>query len=286
MFTKKILILGSSGQIGSHLFNFLKCKNYEVYEFDLTNGNSEDLRTNNNKKFLSYIKKSHFVFFLAFDVGGSKYLKKNQDNFNFMMNNIAIMKNNFNALYKYKKNFIFATSQMSNMSYSSYGVLKKIGENITKSTGGISARLWNVYGIEKDLEKSHVITDFIIKALKKKKINILTNGREKRDFLYAEDCCAGFEIIMKKYNILKNKNIIDLSYGKYTQIYKIAQIVKSFLFKKNINVLITKGKKIDQVQKDKKNIPNTYLRKYWKPKHSLESGIKKLIDYYSLKIIN
>jgi len=226
MFTKKILILGSSGQIGSHLFNFLKCKNYEVYEFDLTNGNSEDLRTNNNKKFLSYIKKSHFVFFLAFDVGGSKYLKKNQDNFNFMMNNIAIMKNNFNALYKYKKNFIFATSQMSNMSYSSYGVLKKIGENITKSTGGISARLWNVYGIEKDLEKSHVITDFIIKALKKKKINILTNGREKRDFLYAEDCCAGFEIIMKKYNILKNKNIIDLSYGKYTQIYKIAQIVK------------------------------------------------------------
>ena len=91
---------------------------------------------------------------------------------------------------------------------------------------------------------------------------------------------------MKKYNILKNKNIIDLSYGKYTQIYKIAQIVKSFLFKKNINVLITKGKKIDQVQKDKKNIPNTYLRKYWKPKHSLESGIKKLIDYYSLKIIN
>ena len=283
MFKKKILILGSGGQIGFHLLKFLKSKNYEVYEFDLINRKSEDLRTDNNKKFLSYIKKSHFVFFLAFDVGGSQYLKKNQNKFNFIMNNIAIMKNTFNALNKYKKNFIFATSQMSNMSYSSYGVLKKIGENITSSIGGISARLWNVYGIEKNLEKSHVITDFIIKGLHKKKINMLTNGTEERDFLYAEDCCAGFEIIMNKYNILKKKNIIDLSYGKYTQIYEIAKMVKSFLINKNIKVLIAKGKKIDQVQKDKKNIPNRYLRKYWKPKHSLESGIKKLIDYYYSK---
>jgi nucleoside-diphosphate-sugar epimerase len=129
MFKKKILILGSGGQIGFHLLKFLKSKNYEVYEFDLINRKSEDLRTDNNKKFLSYIKKSHFVFFLAFDVGGSQYLKKNQNKFNFIMNNLAIMKNTFNALNKYKKNFIFATSQMSNMSYSSYGVLKKIGEN-------------------------------------------------------------------------------------------------------------------------------------------------------------
>jgi hypothetical protein len=38
---------------------------------------------------------------------------------------------------------------------------------------------------------------------------MLTNGFEERDFLYADDCCCGLEIIMKKYGILKNKNIID-----------------------------------------------------------------------------
>ena len=63
---KKILILGSRGQIGSHLLNFLKKKNYKVYEFDLVNNNSEDLRINNNRKLLSYIKKIDFVFFLDF----------------------------------------------------------------------------------------------------------------------------------------------------------------------------------------------------------------------------
>jgi len=280
---KKILILGSRGQIGSHLLNFLKKKNYKVYEFDLVNNNSEDLRINNNRKLLSYIKKIDFVFFLAFYVGGSVYLKKYQNSYSFLMNNISIMKNTFEALYKEKKRFIFATSQMSNMIYSSYGVLKRIGEDITKSLGGISVRFWNVYGIENDMEKSHVVTDFITKALKKNNIPMLTNGVEERDFLYADDCCHGLEIVMKKYNNFKNKNIIDLSYGKYTKIIKVAVIIKNIFKKKGIDIKVIKGKKDDQLQKNKKNIPNTYLKKYWKPKFSLEQGIEEVLNFYFKK---
>lgn len=280
---KKILILGSRGQIGSHLLNFLKKKNYKVYEFDLVNNNSEDLRINNNRKLLSYIKKIDFVFFLAFDVGGSVYLKKYQNSYSFLMNNISIMKNTFEVLYKEKKRFIFATSQMSNMIYSSYGVLKRIGEDITKSLGGISVRFWNVYGIEYDMEKSHVVTDFITKALKKNNIPMLTNGVEERDFLYADDCCHGLEIVMKKYSIFKNKNIIDLSYGKYTKIIKVAVIIKNIFKKKGIDIKVIRGKKDDQLQKNKKNIPNTYLKKYWKPKFSLEQGIEEVLNFYFKK---
>lgn len=280
---KKILILGSRGQIGSHLLNFLKKKNYKVYAFDIVNNKSEDLRINNNHKFFSYIKKADFVFFLAFDVGGSVYLKKYQNSYNFLMNNISIMKNTFELLHKKKKKFIFATSQMSNMIYSSYGVLKRIGEDITKSLGGISVRFWNVYGIEEDMEKSHVITDFITKALNKKEILMLTNGSEERDFLYADDCCNGLEIVMKKYNIFKNKNIVDLSYGKYTKIIKVAEIIKNLFKKKGLDIKVARGKKIDQLQKNKKNIPNTYLKKYWKPKFSLEQGIEEVFNFYFKK---
>jgi len=280
---KKILILGSRGQIGSHLLNFLKKKNYKVYEFDLVNNESEDLRINNNQKLLSYIKKADFVFFLAFDVGGSVYLKKYQNSYSFLMNNISIMKNTFELLYKEKKKFIFATSQMSNMIYSSYGVLKRIGEDITKSLGGISVRFWNVYGVEEDMEKSHVITDFIIKALNKKNILMLTNGAEERDFLYADDCCHGLEIVMKKYDIFKNKNIIDLSYGKYTKIINVAGIIKNLFKKKGIDIKVIKGEKNDQLQKNKKNTPNIYFKKYWKPKFSLEQGIEEVFNFYFKK---
>ena len=115
---KKILILGSEGQIGGHLVDFLKKnKKYEVLKFDLVLGNSYDLRNFNNKKLEKNIKKSDFVFFLAFDVGGSRYLKKYQKTFNFLINNLLIMSNVFRLLDKHKKKFIFASSQMSNMDF-------------------------------------------------------------------------------------------------------------------------------------------------------------------------
>ena len=47
-----ILILGSEGQIGKHLFNHLK-KKHQIFSFDLLNSNSEDLRIYKNKKLKS-----------------------------------------------------------------------------------------------------------------------------------------------------------------------------------------------------------------------------------------
>ena len=276
---KKILILGSSGQIGSHLYLYLK-KKYKVLKFDLANNNSEDLRIDNNVKFISLVKQSDFIFFLAFDVGGSRYLKKYQNSYNFLMNNVSIMKNTFQVIKRFKKKFIFASSQMSNMSFSTYGVLKKIGEDITKSLGAISVRFWNVYGIEKNLEKSHVITDFILKAIKNKKINMLTNGNEKRDFLYADDCCHGLLVIMKKYNDLKRQEIIDLNYGVYTKIINVAKIVRNIFKEHSIDIKIIKGRQIDEVQKNKINKSNNLLIKYWKPRISLKNGIQKIFNYH------
>ena len=55
---KKILILGSSGQIGSHLEEFLsKKKNYKVLKFDIVLGKSFDLRNFRNYNIEKYIKK-------------------------------------------------------------------------------------------------------------------------------------------------------------------------------------------------------------------------------------
>ena len=45
---KNILILGSSGQIGSHLVNFLKNKKYNVLKFDIKRNKQEDLRLSKN----------------------------------------------------------------------------------------------------------------------------------------------------------------------------------------------------------------------------------------------
>jgi len=198
-----------------------------------------------------------------------------------MSNNIKLMNNTFDLIKKFNKKFIFASSQMSNMTYSNYGILKNIGEKYSNILEGIIVKFWNVYGIEKDLSKSHVITDFIIKGIKKKKIDMLTNGKEMRDFLYAEDCCEGLEIIMKKFNQIKRYNKpVDLTTGKYTTILNVAKIIKKILSEKKINVSIKPSKSSDTVQKDKRNLPDRFFLRFWKPKYSLEQGIVEIIKYY------
>jgi len=281
---KKILILGSEGQIGSHLKKFLIQKKYKVIEFDIILGKKFDLRTFQNQKLENEIKKSDFVFFLAFDVGGSRYLSKYQKSFNFLINNSLIMTNVFFLLHKHKKKFIFASSQMSNMDFSPYGTLKRIGEEITKSLNCIYVKFWNVYGIENNLEKSHVITDFIKMAFEKKKINMLTNGKESREFLYAEDCSNGLLIIMKKFNFFKNKKKeLHLTTGKKIKIIDIAKIIKKIFSKKNIKISIKPSNKQDELQKNINNNPDMYFSKFWKKKYNIQSGIFEMIEYYKNK---
>ena len=278
---KNILILGSDGQIGAYLKEYLLKKNYKVFGFDINTSKKEDLRLYNNNLLIRLIKKSDFVFFLAFDVGGSRYLNKYQNTFNFISNNIRIMENTFSLLKKFKKKFTFSSSQMSNMDFSNYGILKNIGEKYTTLSNGIIVKFWNVYGIENNLSKSHVITDFIIKAKTTGNIKMLTNGIEKRDFLYVDDCCSGLYLLMKKYNqILKRKKSIDLTTGKYISILKIAEIIKKNFSLKKKQIKIYPSKASDKIQFKKKNKPDKFILKYWKPNFSIERGIKEIVNHY------
>ena len=115
-----VAVLGSSGQIGSYLTEYLTKKGHLVREFDIVNSYHE-VMTHIPNPFLRYvIMDSDFVFFLAFDVGGSRYLKKYQHTFKFIDNNTRMMANAFGYLEQYKVPFILASSQMSNRSYSPY----------------------------------------------------------------------------------------------------------------------------------------------------------------------
>ena len=200
----RVAILGSAGQIGAYLEEYLLSKGHDVIGVDIVDGPQNDLRVTPNTYVEGVIKNADFVFFLSFDVGGSRYLKKYQHTFNFIDNNARLMANSFGLLSKYKKKFVFASSQMSNMSYSPYGVMKRVGELYTKSLGGKIVHFWNVYGIEKDMDKAHVITDFIKKGFEEGKISMLTDGTEQREFLYAEDCCEALESVMENYDKIED----------------------------------------------------------------------------------
>ena len=273
-----IAILGSSGQIGAYLTEYLTKKGHLVREFDIVNGNHEDMTHIPNPFLRNVIMDSDFVFFLAFDVGGSRYLKKYQHTFKFINNNTRLMANVFGYLEDYNKPFVFASSQMSNMSYSPYGVMKRVGELYTKSLNGVIVKFWNVFGIEKDMEKAHVITDFIVKGFETGVIDMMTDGTEEREFLYAEDCCEALETIMGCYDQFTCDDELHITTGVSTSILEIARNIQ-ILFKsigKEVKVVPASSK--DEVQKDARNIPDPYIKKWWQPKTDVVDGITKVFE--------
>jgi nucleoside-diphosphate-sugar epimerase len=275
----KITILGSSGQIGAYLSEYLRNKGHVVIDFDKVETPNHDMTVIPNQYLENAIETADFVFFLAFDVGGSRYLKKYQHTFQFIDNNARLMANAFGLLQKYNKRFVFASSQMSNMSYSPYGVLKNVGELYTKSLNGLIVKFWNVYGIERDHEKSHAITDFIRKGFETGVIDMLTDGQEEREFLYAEDCCDALEAIMENYDDFTPEDNLHITSFHSTKIIDVASmIIGQFNLIGRYDVKLQPSDQKDTVQMDKKNKPDTYLTKWWIPKTKIEHGISKVFS--------
>ena len=275
----KITILGSSGQIGAYLTKYLRDKDHEVTEFDIVRHHGEDLAQIPNHNLDRAIKNAEFVFFLAFDVGGSRYLKKYQHTFEFINNNARMMVNVFDLLKKYNKRFVFASSQMSNMGYSPYGACKKIGELYTTALKGLTVKFWNVYGIEKDHEKAHVITDFIRRGFEEGEFEMLTDGTEERQFLYAEDCCEALETVMENFTDFKPEDPLHITSFRSTSIKEVASIIQGCFNKiEKYDVKIKPGIAKDSVQLDKRNEADNYILSWWLPKTGIEEGIHKVFE--------
>ena len=161
----------------------------------------------------------------------------------------------------------------------SSNISNNLGELYTKSLSGLIIKFWNVYGIERNIEKAHVITDFIRKGFKEKQFKMLTDGLEEREFLYAEDCCHALETLMLNYHEFNSEDELHITSFKSTKIIEIASIIEKLFKQSGYNVQIHQGKEKDPVQRLVKNKPNKYITKWWKPKTTIEEGIGQVFEY-------
>jgi nucleoside-diphosphate-sugar epimerase len=227
MGTTTNLVLGGSGTIGSELCKQLKTIGEEVINLDLKNG--FDLRYND----LTLYKDVDYVWFLAWDVGGAKYLNNSDNFYNILNNNTLIAQRTFTFLKEYSIPFMFTSTQLAAPD-NLYGLTKLMGEEWTKLLGGQLVKLWNVYGWEDASEKSHVITDFILNALLHGRINLLTNGQEERQFIYIEDCVKNMITIREKKEL-----DVDLTNNEWVKIIEVAEHIAN-----DLQATLHPGKKI------------------------------------------
>jgi nucleoside-diphosphate-sugar epimerase len=102
---------------------------------------------------------------------------------------------------------------------------------------------------------------------------MMTDGKEERQFLHAEDCSRCLQILSEKYDqIDRSKNLHITNFG-WNTILEVAEIIQE-----SIPCEIQPSTEIDTVQLNKRNEPDPYILNFWEPKISLKEGINKIIN--------
>jgi nucleoside-diphosphate-sugar epimerase len=265
---KSYLVLGGEGFIGKYLVNFLKKNGAKVNSIDIKNGTHHDLRIIKLLDLDDY----DYCFFLAWDVGGSKYLNQVSTWNSQFQNNILLTSNIIPQLQTSRIPFLFVSSQLAGTDHSPYSLSKLYAENYCRTipTCGI-ARQWNAYGSPEVMgEKSHVISDLIYQAVFKGEIRLLTDGSELRKFVHLADICEAYMQIIKK----AKGQVFDVSAGEYISILEISEIISEIT-----------GVKIIKANKKgySPNLPEINQLPKWQPKIDLKEGIYKLVESYKMK---
>lgn len=257
----KNLVLGSEGFIGNAFCNYLLSEGEEVVRYDIKRGAHEDART-------AVIDFSGIdrVYFLAWDVGGAKYLYKDDVQLQQLDWNISLMQNVMNQLKESKKPFLFISSQLAEEHDTVYGVTKRLGEVWTRLLDGVFIRQWNVYGpIEENTIRSHVVSDFVHQAVTVGEIRMLTTGEERRQFIHIDDVCSAWHTALSSN--LKGKH--DVTSFEWISVLDVANIIANLTGAK-----VIPGEKVGSTPLTpiSGKIPN------WTPKVSIEEGLKKMVD--------
>lgn len=306
---KKIFIAGHNGMVGSSLIRLFKEKN----NIKLITINKSKLDLRDQKKTALFVKKNKpdIIINAAAKVGG---IKHNSDYpAEFFYDNILISTNLIHSAYKNKvSKFINLGSaciypkickQPIKEEYLLTGKLEKTNEayaiakisalkmcefyNTQYKTNFISLQPTNLYGENDnfDLKSSHVLPALIrkfheAKVQNKKYVEIWGTGIAKREFLYVDDLAAAT-------NFLLNKKITH-SFVNIGSGYEIS--IKNLAIKIG-KIIGYKGKiKFNTKYPDgtpRRIVDNSILKKMgWKPKISLDTGIKQTYDHFKTFIKN
>ena len=297
---KNSVITGGAGFVGSNLVDRLVSIGHKVIVLDnFVSGKKSNLshHSEKNVKIIKidisdknldkYFKKADYIFHLA---ALAEIIPSFKDPNKYFKNNVIGTLNVLKAAKKVKiKKLIYAASS------SCYGAPKKfptsekdkidlkhpyaetkfIGEELVMRYASIfkmpniSFRFFNVYGPRLNVsgQYSAVIGNFLTQTKNRKPLTVVGDGKQTRDFIHVDDLINAFIQVIKSKSVNK---IYNLGSGKRTSINTIAKI---FGGKKKF-IPIRPGEPKNSVA----NIKKVKKEINWKPKISIEQGIKNLLS--------
>ena len=290
----KIIIIGSSGFIGSNLLKFLLNNKYNVIGYDIKESsllkclkieNIEDIITENifkntnviincsgsadvNFSYLNpladFEKNSHDVFKLL--DGINKY-NQNINYINISSGAVygSIASENVNEKAKLDPKSI-------------YGFNKLISEKICEQFNTIydikttSIRIFSAYGPRL---KKQLFWDLYKKTLMNNDIELFGSGNDYRDFIYIEDVCSAIEVLISQK--FKKHEIFNIASGEKTLISEAVGLFFNLLNKK-IDYKFS-GNLLKGYPKGQHADISKIIKLGFKPSYSLEKGLSSTIKW-------
>jgi nucleoside-diphosphate-sugar epimerase len=251
------IILGGAGLIGRALKAELERAGESTVVLDLKHG--FDLRERDPDEY----PPGTYYWFLAWDVGGAKYIMNPARQIGILRNNLRLCERVFSCLACRDAPFTFVSTQMAGYP-NAYGASKNVGEVWARSLShGRIARLWNVYGAEPVGERTHLVSDLIWQGARGL-IRLQTSGRERRQFIHA--CDAARALIVHRDNGLTQ---VDITSGVWVPVLEIARRVAGAM-----------GARLDTAPEDgyESLIEPSNPLPGWHPEISLQDGIARIIE--------
>ncbi|MBD3248766.1 NAD-dependent epimerase/dehydratase family protein [Candidatus Woesearchaeota archaeon] len=137
------------------------------------------------------------------------------------------------------------------------------------------ARIFNTYGPNMAKEDGRVVSNFIIQALNNYPITVYGDGSQTRSFQYITDLIKGLYSLMNKENFTGPVNL-----GNPDE-FTILELAEKVIEKTNSSSKITyKPLPEDDPLQRKPDITLAKEKLDWQPKIKLEQGLKETIEYF------
>lgn len=304
----KILITGSSGTIGTRLFETLLKSGYDVTGVD-KKPNKWNSKLNENTILVDLRNRDDIFEKIPNDFDLVIHLAANARVYNLVVDP-HLARDNFETIFNIleftRKNniskFMFASSREvygnteefhhseEHISVSDcespYTASKIAGESLINSyhrcygIDFIIFRFSNVYGMYDDSDR--VIPLFIKLCEEGKDLTIF--GKEKLlDFTYIDDAVNGVKLCIDKFNTAKN-DVYNLAHGAGTTIFETAEMINKY--SNSNSKIIIKDNRLGEVVKCITNISKAKQKLDYVPTTTISEGIQKTIDWYRQNLIS
>ncbi len=285
-----ILLTGSTGFLGSYLLKSFVKSGYEVIALKRSTSNTYRINDylkkvtlyNIDKVNLEDIFKKHKINIVINTVTnygridnkissildtnlifGLKLLEESvNSNAKAFINTDTLLERNINAYALSKAQLVDWMKFLSN-----------------KQTKMINIKIEHMYGALDDENK------FIYWLINKLKQNVekidLTSGVQKRDFIYIDDIVNAYEIIIQNINTFSNYEEFELGSGNSIEVKNfVEKIYQEILNKQTLSTKLNFGA-VSYRDNENMNIQaniEKLTNLAWKPKVSIEDGIKKILE--------